>query len=103
MLSSSLHKTSSRPPSSSASPISTVLSTNLDQVEYEYQHNNTNSLRRGHTFSKLTKVSLESVPEQTIICSVPSHCSSNYGTDCQQVEMNHIQPNVCVERNEIKI
>jgi len=55
--------------SSRQSPISTVLASNLNQNQY--QHNNTNSFRRGQTYGKMHKLSLESVPEQTI-CSVPS-------------------------------
>ena len=90
---------------SSPSPISTVLTTNMSPNEL--YHNNTNSLRRGQStgYGKLQKLSLESVPEQTM-CSVPSHqCSIDYGlSDCQQeLELNNIRVPVCIERNQIKI
>ncbi len=107
MLSASHNKSSSRQSTSllasNASPISTVLATNLNQNQY--QHNNTNSLRRAQNYGKMAKLSLESVPEQTI-CSVPSQqCSIDYDiSDCQQeVEMNHITVPVCIERQIIKI
>jgi hypothetical protein len=106
MLSTSHNKSSSRQSTSllasNASPISTVLA-NFNQNQY--QHNNTNSLRRVQNYGKMAKLSLESVPEQTI-CSVPSQqCSIDYDiSDCQQeVEMNHITVPVCIEREIIKI
>ena len=103
------HQKSCSRQSSSPSPISTVLSSNMNPSDL--YHNNTNSLRRGQTssvvgYGKLQKLSLESVPEQTI-CSVPSHqCSIDYGlSDCQQeLELNNMRPvPVSIERNQIKI